>query len=65
VIENDTLKANISFSGISIHYTTDDTEPGISSPVYESPIKVDGKVLIRHLHQTDDQEEAGMQIKIQ
>jgi hexosaminidase len=47
VIENDTLKANISFPGITIRYTTDGTEPDINSPVYNEPVKVNGKVLIR------------------
>jgi hexosaminidase len=47
VIENDTLKVNISFPGLTIRYTTDGTEPTINSPVYIEPVKVDGKVLIR------------------
>jgi hexosaminidase len=47
VIENDTLKANISFPGITIRYTTDGNEPDINSPVYNEPVKVNGKVLIR------------------
>jgi hexosaminidase len=47
VIENDTLKANISFSGLTIRYTTDGTEPDINSQVYNEPVKVSGKVLIR------------------
>jgi hexosaminidase len=47
LIENDTLKANISFPGITIRYTTDGTEPDINSPVYNEPVKVNGKVLIR------------------
>jgi hexosaminidase len=47
VIENDTLKVNISFPGLTIRYTIDGTEPTINSPVYIEPVKVDGKVLIR------------------
>ena len=47
LLENDTLKANISFPGLTIRYTVDGAEPGINSPVYEAPVKVDGKVLIR------------------
>jgi hexosaminidase len=47
VIENDTLKANISFPGLTIRYTTDGTEPDINSPVYTEPVKVSGKVNIR------------------
>jgi hexosaminidase len=47
VIENDTLKANISFPGLTIRYSVDGTEPTINSPVYTEPVKVSGTVLIR------------------
>ena len=47
IIQNDTLKANIAFPGLTIRFTTNGLEPDPSSTIYEKPIKVEGKVNIR------------------
>ncbi|MCC6288791.1 MAG: carbohydate-binding domain-containing protein [Chitinophagaceae bacterium] len=38
VIENGEIKANVALPGISIHYTTDGSEPTMQSPVYSAPV---------------------------
>ncbi|MBN8790028.1 MAG: carbohydate-binding domain-containing protein [Terrimonas sp.] len=38
VIEKGEIKANVALPGISIHYTTDGTEPTMQSPVYTAPV---------------------------
>jgi hexosaminidase len=40
MIKNDTLFANTSFPGLTIRYTTDGSNPGIESPVYLKPLKI-------------------------
>jgi len=52
VIEDDMLKANMSFPGLTIRYTTDGSEPGRNSPVYRSPVKADGPVRVRAFNTT-------------
>jgi hexosaminidase len=47
IIQEGTLKANASLPGLSVHFTTDDSEPTLDSPVYQSPIKVSGPVWLR------------------
>jgi len=47
VIKEGKLHANIDFPGLSIRYTTDGTEPGTNSPVYNGPVEVAGKVMLR------------------
>ena len=38
VIENGEIKMNVALPGITIHYTTDGSEPTIESPVYSAPV---------------------------
>jgi hexosaminidase len=38
VVENGMVKANVALPGISIHYSTDGSEPTMDSPVYEAPV---------------------------
>jgi len=40
VIEDGVLKANVAFPGLAIRYTTDGSEPDVSSPLYAAPISV-------------------------
>jgi hexosaminidase len=47
VVEDGLLKANVEYPGLIIRYTTDGSEPGVTSPVYTSPVTVPGKVLLR------------------
>lgn len=43
-IENGFLKANISYPGLTIRYTTDGSVPSVNSPIYTEPVKVSGPV---------------------
>ncbi len=47
VIENNMLKANIAFPGLTIRYTTDGEEPGRSATVYTEPVEVSGTVRLK------------------
>ncbi len=47
VLEDGILKANLSFPGFEIRYTTDGSEPSLNSPVYTEPVRVDGQVQVR------------------
>jgi hexosaminidase len=47
VIEDGTLRANTSFPGLVIRYTSDGSEPGPQSPEYTEPVKVSGNVRVR------------------
>jgi hexosaminidase len=47
VIKEGKLYANIDFPGLTIRYTSDETEPGADSPVYSGPVEVSGKVMLR------------------
>lgn len=47
VIKDGKLHANVDFPGLSIHYTTDGSEPLTDSHVYAGPVEVEGKVLLR------------------
>ncbi len=44
VIKDDTLYANIDFPGLIIRYTTDGSEPGPGSKIYEGPVEVRSEV---------------------
>ncbi|MCK5137604.1 MAG: carbohydate-binding domain-containing protein [Bacteroidales bacterium] len=47
LIMNGQLYANIDFPGLTIRYTTDESEPNVDSPVYRGPVQVSGKVSLR------------------
>ncbi|MBX3256970.1 MAG: carbohydate-binding domain-containing protein [Chitinophagaceae bacterium] len=47
IINGGQLKANVALPGISIHYTTDGTEPTRQSSLYTGPVPVTGNVLIK------------------
>ncbi|WP_109674888.1 family 20 glycosylhydrolase [Dyadobacter jejuensis] len=46
-IEGEMLHANIALPGLAIRYTTDGTEPTVSSALYTEPVAVSGKVKLR------------------
>lgn len=43
VVDNGILKANVKFPGLDIRYTTDGSEPTVSSQLYEGPVQISGK----------------------
>jgi hexosaminidase len=45
IIQNDSLFANVEFPGLVIRYTTDGSEPTISSPIYTRPVKMESAVV--------------------
>ncbi|MEI7586491.1 family 20 glycosylhydrolase [Runella sp.] len=47
LVENGTLKANSSFPGLTIRYTTDGSEPSEKSTEYKNPINVTGTVKLK------------------
>lgn len=47
ILEDNMLKANVAFPGITIRYTTDGSDPGPESPVYSAPVSVQGSVNVR------------------
>ena len=47
VIEEGMLKANAAFPGLTLHYTTDGTEPTTTSSLYTGPVAVSGTVKVR------------------
>jgi len=47
IIENSLLKANVRFPGLTIRYTTDGSEPDLSSKEYFSPTLVRGPVKLK------------------
>ncbi|HYG38295.1 MAG TPA: family 20 glycosylhydrolase [Cytophagales bacterium] len=46
-IEKGILKANVEFPGFAIRYTTDGTEPTLSSTQYKNPVSVKGTVKLK------------------
>jgi hexosaminidase len=47
VIEEGMLKANVEYPGLIIRYTTDGTEPTLSSAVYDGPVKLTGSIRVK------------------
>ncbi|PMD96160.1 beta-N-acetylhexosaminidase [Siphonobacter sp. BAB-5405] len=47
VLENGTLQANAEYPGLQIRYTTDGSEPGPQSTLYQSPVPVQGTVKLK------------------
>ena len=41
------IHANTAFPGLIIRYTTDGTDPGPESPVYQVPLVSEGKIKFR------------------
>ncbi len=46
-VQEGLLMANVDFPGLSIRYTTDGSEPGVNSPLYEGPVKAVGTISLR------------------
>jgi hexosaminidase len=47
IVENGELKANTAYPGLTIRYTTDGTEPSLTSSVYAGPVNAGNKIKIR------------------
>ncbi len=47
VIEDGMLKANVSYPGLQVRFTTDGTEPTVDSSLYVEPVVVDGDYRIK------------------
>ncbi|MFP4622502.1 MAG: family 20 glycosylhydrolase [Bacteroidales bacterium] len=47
VIEDEQLKANVEFPGLTIRYTLDGTEPDTNSEIYSAPVEVDESATIK------------------
>lgn len=47
IIKNGMLYANVQFPGLEIRYTTDGSEPSITSNLYSAPVKVNGSVRLK------------------
>jgi hexosaminidase len=47
IIRDSALYANVGFPGLSIRYTTDGSDPAITSPLYTAPVNVQGTVKVR------------------
>ena len=47
VIADGVLRANVSFPGLAIRYTTDGSEPTVASPRYQGPVPVEGETRLR------------------
>jgi len=47
ILKDGILHANIDFPGLTIRYTTDGSEPGADSPVYEEPVEVGGTIKLK------------------
>src|SRR5690606_10039989 len=47
VVREGVLYANTEFPGVQIRYTTDGTEPDLTSAVWSSPVKVTGTVKVK------------------
>ena len=47
IIKNGKVYVNSEFPGMQIRYTTDGTDPVITSKLYEGPIDDNGKVKVR------------------
>lgn len=60
-VENGMVTANIQFPGLDIRYTTDGTEPTVSSPLYTAPMPVKDMIRFRAF---DSKGRGGRSIKI-
>ena len=47
IIENGMLMANIEFPGLELRFTTDGTEPDISSTLYAAPVEVNSPIRMK------------------
>ena len=47
IVENNLVKANVFFPGFKIRYTTDGTEPILSSTIYQKPISEKGLIKLK------------------
>lgn len=47
IIDNGMLRANVTYPGLQIRYTTDGSEPSVKSALFEKTVKVDGVVKLK------------------
>ena len=47
IVEEGLVYANVDFPGLAIHYTSDGSEPGMDSPLYEDPFEAAGIITLR------------------
>jgi len=47
IVKNGSVHATIQYPGLTIKYTTDESEPDMISPVYENPIEATGTVKLK------------------
>ncbi len=47
IIDNGELRANVEYPGLTLHYTTDGTDPTLASPHYTKPVVVKGPVTLK------------------
>ncbi|MEZ5071513.1 MAG: chitobiase/beta-hexosaminidase C-terminal domain-containing protein [Bacteroidales bacterium] len=47
VLRDGKLYANVDFPGLEVRYTTDGSEPGPASTLYEGPVEASGTILLR------------------
>jgi hexosaminidase len=47
IIESGMLKANVDLPGLAVRYTTDGSEPTVSSTLYSNPVKVSGTIKLK------------------
>lgn len=47
IIENGMVKANVALPGISIHFSTNGSEPTMDSPVYEAPVPATSTIMFK------------------
>jgi hexosaminidase len=59
IIENGMLMANIEFPGLELRFTTDGTEPDISSTLYAAPVEVNSPIRMKAF---DSSEKASREI---
>jgi hexosaminidase len=52
IIKDGNLMANIEFPGLEIRYTTDGSEPSMTSNLYEGPVKLEGKATLKAFSQS-------------
>jgi len=47
IFKEDKLYANVAFPGLTIHYTTDGSDPTYNSEIYVQPVNVNGVIKLR------------------